>query len=301
MKRISATLLLSVVGMAASLSAAHAQTSNRFPFFSSGSKTATSAPVTTQRLVPVAGQVTYDPSVELAALEARTITIPAGTAGSGPGGPSVQCVNCRSLVIDFEVKAMGTSGVGSVELWYTRNGQTWTKYGGAPQTQSPFAVDVTDDGLYGFTVVATNGMGIGKTPPQPGDAPQMWVDVDTTRPDVHLLSTQAGGDDNGRTLTLRWTATDRNLVARPITLAYAEQAQGPWIPFATNLDNCGQHTWRMSPGLPSQVLVRVTATDRVGNIGEDQSTMPAPVDLTRPAVSIRNVSRNGTLLPTSGH
>src|SRR5262249_43710901 len=152
-------------------------------------------------------------------------------------GPSVQMVNSRSLVIDFELKGLGPSGVGEVELWYTRNGQTWRKFSGAAQSQSPFTVEVTEDGVYGFTVVASNGMGFGKTPPQPGDVPQVWVDVDTTKPEVHLQSTQAGVDASGRTLTLRWAATDRNLVTRPITLSYAENAQGPWIPFATNLDN----------------------------------------------------------------
>ena len=61
---------------------------------------------------------------------------------SGPAAPSVQMVNSRSLVIDFEVKDMGPSGVGVVELWYTRDGQTWAKSPGAPQRQSPFVLDV---------------------------------------------------------------------------------------------------------------------------------------------------------------
>ena len=126
------------------------------------------------------------------------------------------------------------------------------------------------------------------------------MDVDTTRPEVHLLNTQAGSDEVGRTLTLRLKRTDRNLVARPITLSYAEQAQGPWIPFATNLENAGYYSWRMSPGLPSRVLVRVEATDRVGNVNGDQTTMPAPVDLVQPTATIKNVSRNGTLVPVGG-
>src|SRR5262249_32594899 len=149
------------------------------------------------------------------------------------------------------LKGMGPSGIGAVELWYTRNGQIWYKYNGeGTQTQSPFIVEVAEDGLYGFTVVACNGVGIGKRAPQPGDAPQIWVDVDTTKPEVHLLITQAGADETGRTLTLRWTALDRNLVARPITLSYAERPQGPWIPFATNLENQGEYTWHISSGLP---------------------------------------------------
>lgn len=287
MKRIYAAILLSAVLLGGGLPAAHGQNQPRRFGFGLVNRPAADRPAT---------QVS---PVELVSMESRTITVPAQGGGSS-STPAIQYVNCRSLVIEFELKGVGPSGVGSVELWYTRNGQLWRKYPGAPQTQSPFVVDVTQDGLYGFTVVATNGMGIGKTPPQPGDPPHVWVDVDTTRPDVHLLSTQAGGDATGRTLTLRWSAMDRNLVTRPITLSYAEQPQGPWIPFATNLENNGFYTWRMSPGLPARVLVRVEATDRVGNVTADASSLPAPVDMLQPTATIKNVSRNGTIVPVSG-
>jgi len=301
MKRLSTTFFLSAAILAGGLSAARGQTPSGWGLFNFGQKTSSSGtPSTaTSRPAPMAA-VVHDDALELATVESRTIQVPAGQAPTGRSGPSVQLVNCRSLVIDFELKGLGPSGVSSVELWYTRNGQTWRKYRGPAQTQSPFVVDVTEDGLYGFTVVASNGMGHGKGAPQPGDPPHIWVDVDTTRPEVHLLSTQAGVDENGRTLMLRWTATDRNLVARPITLSYAEQPQGPWIPFATNLDNSGYYTWRMSPGLPSHVLVRVEATDRIGNTSQDQTSMAAPLDLVKPTVTIKNVSRNGVILQTDG-
>jgi hypothetical protein len=312
MKRFSTALLLSAVTLAGSLTAAHGQATagrspygyvNNWPPAYGGAPAGTSSPAAGQRLVPVAAPAPAEAPVDLPAMEARTIVIP-GTADrtdAALAGPSVQVVNSRNLIIDFELKGLGPSGVGEVELWYTRNGQSWRKFSGATQMQSPFTVDVTEDGLYGFVVVASNGMGLGKTPPKPGDVPQVWVDVDTTKPEVHLLGTQAGVEGNARTLTLRWSATDRNLVAKPITLSYSENAQGPWIPFATNLDNTGFYTWHMSSGLPAQVLVKVEATDRIGNIGEDQSTMPTPLDLTKPTVTIKNVSRNGTIQQTEGH
>jgi hypothetical protein len=290
MNRIAASLLFSAAVVSGSGSALLAQTPAR-PF----------------SLWPHAKQAKesktaiHDDAVELAAMKSRIVTVSTGP-GSASGMANVQMVNSRGLVIDFDLKCMGPSGVGAVELYYTRNGQTWTKYQGeGVQTQSPFVVEVAEDGLYGFTVVASNGMGIGKAPPQPGDAPQMWVDVDTTRPEVRLINTQAGADENGRTLTLRWSAMDRNLVARPITLSYAERPQGPWIPFATNVENLGEYTWHMTSGMPRQVLVRVEATDRVGNTGADATAMPGPVDLTRPTASIRNVSRNGTIQQAGGH
>jgi len=123
------------------------------------------------------------------------------------------------------------------------------------------------------------------------------VDVDTEKPDIHLLSTEAGIDENGRTLTIRWSATDRNLVARPVTLFYADNPDGVWMPFAMNLENTGHYVWRMSPGMPSRVLVRISATDRVGNLGQDQSMMAAPIDGSTPTVTIKDIKRNGVIVP----
>ncbi|HZU38309.1 MAG TPA: hypothetical protein VFA18_20460, partial [Gemmataceae bacterium] len=122
----------------------------------------------------------------------------------------------------------------------------------------------------------------------------VWVEVDTTKPDVHILGTQAGVDQNGRTLTVRWSATDKNFGDRPITLYYAGAGQATWTPFATNVPNTGHFTWRLAPGLPAQVLMRVEATDRVGNTGADQTTMPSPIDLARPSAVITAVGGNGT-------
>ncbi len=301
MKRISRVFLLAAATLAGGLPAAHAQNSSGWFPFRGSNRQPTAAPGSrhgVQPVVPVSVQTIIDPSVDAASTAVRPVVV-LGTV-TGSADPAVRFVNSSNLAIDYEVRAVGTSGVGSVELWYTRDGQRWSKYQGASPMQSPFMVDVPEDGLYGFTVVASNGMGISKAPPVPGEPPQLWVDVDTTRPEVHLLGTQASSNEAGMTLTLRWTATDRNLVPRPITLSYAEGPQGPWIPFATNLENHGQYTWNMSPGLPGQLLVRVSATDRVGNIGEDQSSLPAPVDLVPPKTAIRNVSRNASIQSTGG-
>src|SRR5579884_1265112 len=294
MKRLKGVVLV-LGGLAlAHAPAAHAQ------LLGGRKVTTTYVPAPQQRLVPVAGQpVVEQPvsSVELAAMQTPTVTIDPNAAGAagGSGSPARQMINSKSLLLDFELKGVGPSGLGGVELYYTRNGQIWHKYNGPVPATSPIPVDVSEDGLYGFTVVASNGVGLGHTAPEPGEPPQIWVEVDTTRPEVKLVSTQAGVDHDGRTLTLRWTATDKNLVARPITLYYAETAQGPWTPFATNVDNTGLYVWHMSPGLPNSVLVKVEATDRVGNVGGDQSAMPAPIDLSRPHAALIKASRNGTL------
>src|SRR5262249_51683483 len=119
--------------------------------------------------------------------------------------------------------------------------------------------------------------------------PQVWVEVDLTKPVVRLTSVDVGrGADSGR-LTLRWTASDKNLGPQPITLSYAEQASGPWKPIAPNVDNSGSFVWQMPKDVPYQFLVRVEATDRAGNIGFDETTKPVIVDLLQPKGIIINV------------
>ena len=64
-------------------------------------------------------------------------------------------------------------------------------------------------------VLARNGLGFGKAPPQPGDVPQVWVEVDFTRPYVRFSGADAGAGGKATNILLRWSATDKNLVVRP--------------------------------------------------------------------------------------
>src|SRR5205823_2971460 len=154
----------------------------------------------------------------------------------------------------YEIKDKGPSGVSVVELWYTqdRAGRTWQKHPSdqAGDVRPPFAVDVSGEGLYGFTLVVKSGVGLGDRSPQVGEQPQVWVEVDTTKPVVRIGNVEVGrGPDAGR-LTINWNATDKNLGRQPITLAYAEQAGGPWTPIAANVENTGRYVWQMPPGVP---------------------------------------------------
>jgi hypothetical protein len=203
-----------------------------------------------------------------------------------PTAASVRMVNSKRLSLNYEIKDVGPSGVSTVELWYTQNGRKWQKYDIASQPRPPFVVDLKEEGLYGFTLVARNGVGLGKRPPRPGDQPQIWVEVDTTKPVVKLLETQIGVSGDGQYLSIRWKATDNNLGQRPITLAYAEQAVGPWTPIAANLENSGAFMWQLPQNVPSRFLVRVEATDLVGNVGIAQMLEPILLDLSQPTVSI---------------
>lgn len=184
-------------------------------------------------------------------------------------GPSVRLVSGKRLRISYEVKD-GPAASAPLELWYTRDGKHWQRDSGSPQSRSPYLMEVPAEGLYGLILTAgTDGP---STAPRAGEPPQFWVAVDWSKPAVSL---QAVAVDNARhMLTVRWSASDNNLGARPITLFYADKPGGPWVPFAANLRNTGEHTAAIPPGLPSRFVVRVEAADQVGNIGEAHLLAP---------------------------
>ena len=143
--------------------------------------------------------------------------------------------------------------------------------------------------MYGFTLVARSGLGLGKKPPQRGDMPQVWVEVDQTKPAVSLLDVKHGVGTKAREITITWSATDRNMARRPVTLSYAEKAEGPWLPLAANIENSGRYVWDMPANGPNSFLIRVEAADMVGNMGVAQLTKPVEIDTSRPTVAITGV------------
>jgi hypothetical protein len=217
---------------------------------------------------------------------------PAPAATSAPAPSDIRLVNSKRVSFNYEVKNVGSSGVTAVELWCTRDGRSWKKLKTFEQAHPPCVFEVDEEDLYGFTLVVRSGVGLGKQP-QEGDKPQVWVEVDTTRPVVRLMGVEAGPADRGRSLTIRWKATDKNLGPRPINLLYATQAAGPWKPIATQVENTGHYVWQMPSDVPHHLLVRVEAVDLVGNLGVAQTTNPLLDDLSQPTASILAVEGTG--------
>src|SRR5262249_36219284 len=158
---------------------------------------------------------------------------------------------------NYHVKNVGPSGLSEVELWYTRDGQVWQKDESKGQSGPPYVFEAPEAGMYGFTLVARSDLGLGKKPPQVGDTPQVGVEVALTRPPVRLLAVTHGVGAKAREITITWSVTERNLAHRPITLTYAESAEGPWIPLAANVENTGRYVWNMPASAPASFFVRV--------------------------------------------
>jgi hypothetical protein len=216
------------------------------------------------------------------------LPLPAGPiepTEASPSGP-IRMVNDKRFSINYEVKDVGPTGVSQIDLWYTSDGHDWHKAGVIHEAHSPYTANVDRDGLYGLTMVARSGIGLGKRPPRPGDAPQVWIEVDTTKPEVKLTGLRANLGPDTHHLVINWTATDKNLGPKPITLAYAEQADGPWTPIAANIENTGRYVWQVPKAASARLMLKVEATDMAGNVAAAQTPDPIALDLAQPTVAI---------------
>ncbi len=158
--------------------------------------------------------------------------------------------------------------------------RTWKKLDTVQQLANALLVEIKDEGIYGFTLVAQNGNGLGKSPPQQGELPQVWVSVNTTPPNVTLAGVEMSLTSKTPSLIVRWTAKDRNFGPRPVTLSYAASPDGPWTLMATNVENSGRFEWPLPTGnVPPSMYVRVQAADLNGNLGYAQTETPIHLDL----------------------
>jgi hypothetical protein len=192
--------------------------------------------------------------------------------------PAFRMVNTKKFTLNFEVKDVGVTGISSVDLWCTQDMHTWKKFESVQQLANALLVEVKDEGTYGFTLLARNGNGLGKAPPQPGDLPQVWVSVDLTPPAVTLSGVEMSLTSKSPSLIIRWTAKDRNFGPRPVTLSYASNPEGPWTLMAANVDNTGRYEWPLTDCVPANMYVRVQAADLNGNVGYAQTENPIRLD-----------------------
>lgn len=214
---------------------------------------------------------------------------------------SIRVLNQRQFQIGYRIEEVGPSGISSVELFITQdNGATWYRYGEDADKRSPFVVSVPREGSYGFTLLVRSGVGLAVDPPQPGERPNIVVNVDETAPRVQLMPVEQGRGQALNKLLLRWMAQDENLAERPISLWYRSEPNGAWQPLAGGLENTGSYVWTMAPGLGSRLYFRVEARDIAGNSQRVDTTDPLLIDMSKPTARILDVETtadSGILLP----
>ena len=189
-----------------------------------------------------------------------------------------QTINSRRFQLEYGIQSIDPSGVDRVILWLTTNGgKSWSAHSTDPDNVSPFPVEVPQEGTYGYRIVVHSKDGLTGKTPSSGDLPDMLITVDTTRPDVTITSAPYGRGPSAGKMLINWKAYDDALISRPIRLMYSPRKEGPWTTIAKGLRNTGNYIWKVEPQVPSQVFLRIEATDQAGNTGHHE--LPHLLDL----------------------
>jgi hypothetical protein len=204
----------------------------------------------------------------------------------------------RDVVLQYKLNKVGPSGIGSVELYLTDNdGHTWQRYAEDTAVSQLTAggiyqrtIDLPDsDGVYGFRIVIKSRAGRGRPAPVAGEAPEMRIEVDTTKPEALLLEPRP--DPKKRdALIIQWRVKDRNLDDHPITLEYADQPDGKWETIVANHpDTPSGYSWQVPQGKVS-VYLRLRVRDKAGNEAVAVTSEPQLVDLSEPEGQLIDVT-----------
>ncbi len=216
--------------------------------------------------------------------------------------PPLQVVNNRRVTLEYEVAKFGPSGIGSADLWVTRDdGQNWQKYVADNSPATPvttpdgkdsgvvrrtLSVDLREEGVYGFYLVVKSGAGLSKPDPRPNEPPQMRLELDYTPPKCRLFRPEPDPLQRN-SLIIRWEAIDKNLASTPVSLEWAEQPTGPWLSIGgAALANTGTHSWTVPTNVPPRVFLKLSVRDTAGNVAVAQTPEPVLVDLNTPEVRI---------------
>jgi hypothetical protein len=202
--------------------------------------------------------------------------------------PGVKHVKSKNFQLDYSAENVGPSEVKSVEIWVTEEGRGWRKYKADAPPRGPESIKVGQPGKYGFTLIPRSGAGLAAEPPRAYDPPQVWVQVDESKPLVRFTRdpVPGKGQDDANTLTVYWSATDQFLRRDGITILYRTDRNGQWTPFpdGKNVENRGYHTCS-TQGLPSyKFFLRVEAVDEAGNVGFAETPQEVIVDLKIPYI-----------------
>lgn len=205
-------------------------------------------------------------------------------------------VNNTRAFLDYQIENAGANGQGNVEVWLTRDqGKSWRQAAEAAQRKSTVEVQLPGEGVFGLILIVTDGRGAGNGPAA-GDSADAWIEVDTTKPFAQITNVDVRHEKAQASVSIHWTAQDKNFGDGPVDLFYAATAQGPWLPIAKSLKADGQHRWSPPAEIGARAHVRLIARDAAGNTAICNTLESVSLeDPSRTRAVIRNVRTEAPL------
>lgn len=198
-------------------------------------------------------------------------------------------INKTRFNLDYEIPEVGRSGVGTVELWATRNrGADWYLLAKDNDNITPIAVEVSEDGVYGLKLVVENGAGVGGRRPVPGEAPMSWLVLDRTAPVGELKSAEIRVDSTIPQMRLHWVCSDDYPSPTPVALYWSRDGQEPWSLIADQLPPIGDYLWTMPNDVSARIIIKMEMQDKAGNVSTHISK-PIAADAFSPQGYIRGI------------
>jgi RNA polymerase sigma factor (sigma-70 family) len=207
---------------------------------------------------------------------------------------NVRFVNSRCFQLEYEIDNSAKSKVERIIVWMTEDGaKTWKVLDRFPPNPR-IPIQVKKDGRYGFRLDTESAMGGRRAEPKAGDPPQIWIEVNETKPEVSKFDVSVGKEarkkeDDMDVINFSWTVTGKNLTDEPITLFFGESVGGPWKAIAGKLPNNGQYTWSIPKDFPAEFVAQIQVVDRAGNIERRSTTNPVFVEFKAPKVRVKDV------------
>nr|BFD62796.1 hypothetical protein BdHM001_14770 [Bdellovibrio sp. HM001] len=110
--------------------------------------------------------------------------------------------------------------------------------------------------------------------------------IDSLAPSLSLTSLNSGTYLGGSAQNITWSASDLHLAAKPIKIEYSANDGASWNTIVSDIENTGSYSWVLPFLNSTQVRVRVTAADQVGNVAQAQSAANFSIDSMAPSLPV---------------
>lgn len=189
--------------------------------------------------------------------------------------------------------AYEAEGATRVALWLsTDGGKTWALYGYDDDAVPPIGFRAEKDGSYGLIITTEDEAGNQTPEPKNGDTAQMTVVVDRRPPELELFTGPNNFYGATQPLSLRWKAFDEYLATNSVELSYSIDNAATWVALKQDAPRTGAADWNPMQvlennddgGIAPNVLFKISARDKSGNIGEYITLKPVLADFMPPSV-----------------